>query len=160
MNQTFGSRLGYVAHELDTVIRLQLPALQGRLFNVLRFSSSVSAWEPGLQPTTPDKLQSAVTYVAGWTASGGTNTKDALQKAYSDPDVEAVYLLSDGMPNGSPSDIVAAAKTWSKNGVIPCHTIALVAGGTESSQQKAEALSFMEQLAKATKGTYRGLGGS
>ena len=121
-------------------------------------ANDVAQWEPGLQPAVPDKLSSAVTYVKGWSPGGGTSTKAALQAAYGDADVEAIYLLSDGMPNGSADDIIAAAKGWSNGGGIPCHTIAMVAGGSESTQQKNDALAFMEQLAMSTGGTYRGLG--
>jgi len=152
------TRLSYVAGELDIAITDQLPKLKGRMFNVLRYSSDVAEWKPGLQPATDDNLFSAVQYVQTWTASGGTDTKAALVAAYATDGVEAVYLLSDGMPNGSADDIITSAKAWAKNGAIPCNTIALVAGGSESAAQKNAALAFMERLANATGGTYRGLG--
>ena len=54
-----------------------------------------------------------------------------------------------------PAPVLCRAR---QNGAIPCNTIALVAGGSESAAQKNAALAFMERLANATGGTYRGLG--
>jgi succinyl-CoA synthetase alpha subunit len=97
--------------------------------------------------------------VDGWTAGGGTSTYAALSAAYADPAVEAVYLLSDGMPNDqSAATILAHAITWSKGKTVPLHTVALVEGGSESSAQKSDAMKFMKDLADGTGGVYRGFG--
>jgi len=153
------NRLQYAQQQLNAVIEQQLPQMSGRLFNLFQYSASVNPWQPGLQPATSDKLSAAVKYVQGWVANGGTSTYAALKAAYADPDVEAVYLLSDGMPNDQPADtILQAAVAWSKGKTIPCHTVALVEGGSESSSDKQSAMAFMQALADGTGGVYRGFG--
>eukprot|EP00729_Bicosta_minor_P006664 gene6664-8522_t len=133
--------------------------MAGRMFNLFQYSASVNTWQPGLQPATAANLASAVSYVNGWRADGGTSTYAALKAAYSDPDVEAVYLLSDGMPNDeTAATILGAVVAWSKSKTIPCHTVALVEGGSESSSQKEDAMQFMASLADGSGGVYRGFG--
>jgi len=153
------NRLQYAQQQLNAVIEQQLPQMSGRMFNLFQYSATVNPWQPGLQPATNDKLTAAVKYVQGWSANGGTSTYAALKAAYADPDVEAVYLLSDGMPNDQPADtILQAAIAWSKGKTIPCHTVALVEGGTESNSDKQDAMAFMKSLADGTGGVYRGFG--
>jgi hypothetical protein len=97
--------------------------------------------------------------VDGWTAGGGTSTYIALDNAYRDPAVEAVYLLSDGMPNDqTAAPILAQAIIWSKGKTVPLHTVALVEGGSETIAQKKDAMKFMKDLADGTGGVYRGFG--
>jgi len=159
LNGATTNRLEYAQLQLLGVINEQLPQLTGRMFNLFQYSASVSTWQPGLQPATATNLASAVKYVDAWHAGGGTSTYAALKTAYGDPDVEAVYLLSDGMPNDeSAATILAAAISWSKGKTIPLHTVALVEGGSESPSEKEAAMTFMKQLADGTGGIYRGFG--
>lgn len=147
------NRLQYVANELNTVIQ-GLDSTQH--FDVLRFSSSVQEWQPGLVQVSSANQASAVSFVNSWTADGGTNINGALQAAYAFDDVEAVYLLSDGTPSvgiSSVTQIISNAVRWSK-GTIPCNTIAFLEG-TFSGDNKAASQSFMSQLASATGGSYR-----
>lgn len=148
------TRLQYVAKELNNVIG-QLASDQS--FNIVRFSSGSQEWQPGLKPVTSANQQLAETFVNGWSAGGGTNIYDALQKAYSYSGVEAVYLLSDGTPSvgqTNPNIIAEAAQGWSQQQTIPTHTIAFVEGYF-SGDNKAASAAFMSKLATATGGSYR-----
>jgi Mg-chelatase subunit ChlD len=147
------TRLSYVQAQLSDVILDQLPKLAGRMFDVLKFSDSVGMWAPGLLPANTSNAASATQYVASWVANGGTSTLAALGAAYKPDGVEAVYLLSDGVPSDAqPSQIIAMASTLSKNGTVPCNTILFMEGGTED---RAAAESFMKTLAEATGGVFR-----
>lgn len=144
------TRLSYVKKELDEVIRFQLRSDQ--FFNVYKFSSAVSAWAPGLQPVNTTSIDSAVRFVAGLAAGGSTNAFSALEKAFSDPDVEGIYFLSDGQPDsGQAARILNQVDTWEKgrNPKVPVHTTALAA--------PSDAQEFMRQLAKKTGGNYRAI---
>lgn len=154
-SQTY-TRLSYVSSQLSEVVREGLDSSQQ--FNVLRFSSDVAAWRPGLVSVNADNVQLAAKYINGWRASGGTGTYAALAKAYAQKGVRAIYLLSDGMPNGNTDQIIRAAKIWSKNGTIPVYTAVFVAGGGESTTTKLSAASFMKNLAQTTGGVYKSFG--
>jgi hypothetical protein len=154
------TRLSYVSQQLDTVLRYQLDTSQS--LNVLRFSSSVQAWQPGLVPVNPDNVDSAVNFIAQWTPGGGTNAYDALVTAFNDPDMEALYFLSDGTPSvgiTDPSAIIAKVQALSaaRSPPVPVHTTALIEG-TFSGDDKAASVAFMHGLAAATGGVARVVG--
>ena len=59
-------------------------------------------------------------------ASYGTSTKAALRAAYATPGVEAVYLLSDGLPTadqGPSASIISLAASLSSGGRVPTNTV-------------------------------------
>ena len=65
----------------------------------------------------------------------------------------AIYLLSDGVPNGGrnePTLILNAVKNWTVS--VPVNTVAFLAGGSEPSSTRAKAASLMVNLAKQTRG--------
>ncbi len=157
LNGATTTRLAYVSSQLEQVIAGQLSSEQS--FNLFKFSDSVSTWKPDLQPLNQENIELARNYINSWVANGGTDTYDALHTAFttSADEVAAVYLLSDGMPNGHTADqIVAAARQWSANSKrnVPVHTCAFVMGGNEGASEKAAAVKFMRDLADATWGAF------
>ena len=90
----------------------------------------------------------------------GTDIYDALQAAYAEDNVLAVYLLTDGFPNaGTSSDpmtIVKAAGAWSKGKTIPTHTV-WMGLGHDSSDNKQLSTELMIGIANATGGVSRAL---
>ena len=68
-------------------------------FNVIDFDSGARKWQENLVPATPANKQAAVEWVDGSVVDqGGTYTDQAIEKAFSDPEVDTIYLLSDGAP--------------------------------------------------------------
>jgi hypothetical protein len=67
-------------------------------FNLIRFSTEAVQWEPNLVSTSDDSCQEAVEWVTDFEASGSTCTLEALQMAFDDPEIQGIYLLTDGKP--------------------------------------------------------------
>ena len=95
----------------------------------MSYSGRVTRWSRTLVPATAANVASAIRELESWSALGGTGTYGAVQTALSIPGIQAVYLLSDGAPDGSTSAIVSAARRWSRpqaKATIPVNTIAFV----------------------------------
>jgi hypothetical protein len=137
------TRMQFVKQQLETQLQAHLDADQE--FNIISFSSSATAWAPGVQPVTNATIASASDFVNRLYPSGSTNMLGALQLVFKDPNVEGIYLLTDGSPDGPTSQIVSAVTAWS-GGKKPVFPTAFMAG-TEGD--------WMQQLADATGGTFR-----
>jgi len=135
------TRLQFVQQQLATVMNGSLTTDQK--FNIIQFSDSASAWQPGVVPVNRQNLASASTYVSNLRANGGTYVLNAIKLSINDTQVMGVYLLSDGEPNDSPSAIIAAAQKWGK----PVNTIAFKA--------EPNGVTFLSDLAKATNGIFK-----
>lgn len=85
-------------------------------FNVLAFADEVTRWRSACVEASDDERASALSFVEALVARGQTRTRDALAAALDDPQVEAIYLLSDGAPTdvpaggASPEDLRRAAR--------------------------------------------------
>ena len=67
--------------------------------------------------------------------------------AFGVPDVQAVYLLSDGEVYGGEMErLIERARVLSRNGAVHCHTTAFFA--------PASGQALMEGIARATGGSY------
>jgi len=165
-------RLSYVQKELDVVIKEQLPRMEGREFNLISYSDVSAVWAVDLQTCTPEKLFSAEKFVHEMLdarkVTAGRDLYSALQLAFAQNDVDAVYLVSAGLPTGFPTGLpyslgqasneeitLAAAKAWCREGEVPLHTVALVAGGSESTTEKAATRDFLLRLAHVCGGVFR-----
>lgn len=118
------------------------------LFNVIAFNSGVDRWlEDGIAGSTPENRNQAKDWVARLGAGGGTNIYDSMHEAFSDPEVDTIYLLSDGEPSAGthtdPGIIREHVRTWNQDRGIVINCIAI--GGS---------LSILEWLAEDSGGTY------
>lgn len=85
-------------------------ALPARVaFNVIAYSTEVAAWKPSAQRSGTASRQAACEWIRGLQVGGSTNTMAALREAFSDATVSVVVLLSDGMPDDRPRDILAVS---------------------------------------------------
>ena len=80
--------------------------------------------------------------------AGGTNIFDSLEAAFADPEVDTIYLLTDGQPSAGrltdPADILAEVRRWYRSRQVVVHCIAI---GLESK--------LLESIAAATDGVYK-----
>jgi hypothetical protein len=71
-----------------------------------------------------------------------------MEQAFADPDVDTIFLLSDGSPSSGPiTDVQELADTiqhWNRSRKVIIHTIAI---GNDSP--------FLERLAKESGGLYK-----
>jgi HEAT repeat protein len=99
-------------------------------FNIVTFSSDVKRWFEGrLAAASPKNLDEARAYVSKLLPFGGTNTYGALREAFKDPDVDTIFLMSDGEPSvGDVIDPVIIrdhVKQWNEHRDITINTIAV-----------------------------------
>ncbi len=100
------------------------------LFNVYAFSSGVEKWKEESSGTNnADSRAAAIEWVQRLGASGGTNIYDSLELAFADPDVDTIYLMSDGEPTVGavidPHRIREDVAFWNRHRKIKIHTVAV-----------------------------------
>ncbi len=98
-------------------------------FNILAFSDRVFPWSEEMRSLDGSTLELAKDYVRGLRIGGGTNLYGALRQAFDDPEVDTMFLVSDGEPStgdvvdpGSIRDIVAH---WNAQRGVRIHSIAI-----------------------------------
>lgn len=147
-----GTRMERAKRELSDAIRNLGPNTQ---FNVVVFSFEARAWLERIGQMDPKKikakggfLEQALGFIAKLKSGGGTNLYAALRLAFSDPEVDTVYLLTDGEPTVGevidPTAIRERVNLWNKNRKVVLHSIAF--GGT---------FPILEWLAQDSGGSYR-----
>jgi hypothetical protein len=139
------ARIDVARAELKGAIERLQP---GTLFNVLAFSSGVERWlRSGIGISSAPDRTAAIEWVDRLGANGGTNLYDALALAFDDPDVDTIFVMSDGEPTaGELIDghrIREDIALRNKHRRVAIHTIAV--GGN---------LEVLEWLAKDAGGTY------
>jgi HEAT repeat protein len=120
------SRLDETRRQLE----LALDAMsEAACFNLIFFSGTVVAHETRIAPADDKHKKSAVAAMKSIFAGGGTNLFDALERAFADPEIDTIYLLSDGSPTAGrlrdPDAIVAEVQTWNRARKVTIHTIAV-----------------------------------
>ncbi|WP_309894579.1 DUF4476 domain-containing protein [Archangium sp.] len=152
------TRLQFVQRELQSVLKQQLPA--DAKFNLVVFSTRVQTWKPRLVAATPQSVQEAVQYVGALQQGGGTNIHGALEKAFDDSEVDAVYFLTDGLPTDGKkkanAEILQDVAAWNARRKVVVNTIAFLMGSFNS-DNKPKSRELMLQLANATGGVYRAI---
>ncbi|MBL8861426.1 MAG: hypothetical protein JNK02_05385 [Planctomycetes bacterium] len=71
-------------------------------FNVIPYATEAFPWERALQAADPGTLRRAAADFARCQQSGRGNLWAAVEAACSDPDLDAVVVLTDGVPTGGP----------------------------------------------------------
>ncbi|MAF67427.1 MAG: hypothetical protein CMJ84_17440 [Planctomycetes bacterium] len=136
MNETMRAR---VAGESANTTRLTVAQRQlascidsldrGALFNIITFSSDVSSWlDTGIGGSTGKTREEAKEWVERLGAMGATNLYDSLRFSFEDPDVDTIFILSDGEPTAGdqtdPHVIREHVAEWNENRGIVINTIA------------------------------------
>ena len=117
------------------------------LFNVLTFHDEVVPWRERISPNDDRNLEDVRGFVADLGPGGGTNLFAALRAAFADPEVDTIFVLSDGEPTVGdvidPGRIRSEVARWNENRGVILHTIAV--GGS---------LSILEWLAEDSGGVH------
>ncbi len=127
VGKTGQPRMDVAKKELATCIDALEPQ---SLFNIIVFSSDVNHWlDGGIAQFSKSNKDEAKKYVAALGAGGATNLYDAMKQAFADPDVDTIFVLSDGEPTAGevvdPSLIRDRVKEWNRNRRIVINTIAV-----------------------------------
>jgi len=103
--------------------------VQSSRFNIITFASDVAPWADDIVSWSPDGLAEAQTFVGRLGASGGTNLYGALRFAFQDPQIDTIFLLSDGEPSAGPITDPGAIRgevaRWNANRRVRINTIAI-----------------------------------
>lgn len=126
---------------------------QNTQFSIIVFNSAVGVWHRDLVPATDRAKQAAARFVLAQEAQGSTASYDALETALR-YDAEAIYFLTDGVPNGgkidAPQAIVAAITRVNRARRLSIYSIGIGVG-----QRGALFDTFLDTLAKENWGEYR-----
>jgi len=123
-NEWDETRLEVVKQEVEGALKRYA---DGKAFNIVFFGSKVHPWKEHLVEMTPESREAAVKFVKDRGLAGATALYDALKHAFDDPDMEAVYLLSDGAPSGGTindqAEIRGFVAEWNEERKVPIHCI-------------------------------------
>ncbi len=100
---TWGTKVGERTRKeiLDGKLRAALEALpEGTRFNVMPYTNEPIPWEKALVPSTKANVKRAIEWFERCHQSGRGNFYDAAMLALSDPEVDAIVALTDGVPTG------------------------------------------------------------
>lgn len=96
--------------------------------NLIFFDNRIEPWEAKLVPLKTN-LARALEKVKSLQPRGGTNIYDTLEKAFEDPSVDTIFLLSDGAPGSgkfvATEDILREVKRMNRARQIVIHTVSL-----------------------------------
>jgi uncharacterized protein with von Willebrand factor type A (vWA) domain len=114
-----------VDETLQVVKRLR----KGARINVILFDSNARPWKRRLVKVTRRSIADLIRFLEAQRPSGGTNIYDPLETAVLTRGVEAVYLLSDGMPGSGKfvrdEDILREIGRINKKRRVEIHCVAL-----------------------------------
>ncbi|XP_078583150.1 uncharacterized protein LOC144865931 isoform X3 [Branchiostoma floridae x Branchiostoma japonicum] len=133
-------------HLTEALLKIAYTA-PDKTFNIVEFSTEVDQWADRMVKCTPHTVTRAAGWIRTLTPKTGTNTLDALLTALGDPGCTAVYLVTDGLPDQAPHDILQHVAYSSRGRPIHCifltHTFA-----------DAAAHDFLQDLAVQTRGSF------
>lgn len=116
-------------------------------FSVICFSSNASCWRSELVEANNQNCTQVTEWFHSQQCRGTTATLEALQQALSFDGVEGVYLLSDGKPDCSKSNVLRRIANFNMEKKVKIHTIAYQCNDSDES-------AFLKLLAAQTKGRY------
>ena len=97
--------------------------------NVVMFHNGVTLWKDKLQALKKKTRKTLDRFLAGQNPGGGTNLYDGLARALTMPDVDTVFLLSDGVPSAgrylTTSAILQAVQRVNKTRRIAIHCVSI-----------------------------------
>lgn len=96
-SQSMQLSLDFVKQKLVSLLQEQLRSKQR--FNLIAYNSKLTPWRDRMVEVDEYNMTSAFDWISQLTANGTTNTLAALRYALSDPNTEAIYLLTDGRPD-------------------------------------------------------------
>ncbi len=135
-----------VAKEQLTNVVTALP--KTHKVNLILFESNVTAVWKEVKSLTKGNRRTLLEDIETVQHKGGTNLFDGVEFAYDDPEIDTIYLLTDGQPSGGrfvePSEIVEEVRLMNRTRQIVIHCISI---GQRST--------LLQDLATLTGGTYK-----
>ncbi|XP_075035807.1 von Willebrand factor A domain-containing protein 3A isoform X2 [Mixophyes fleayi] len=114
-------------------------------FNMISFAENIEPWQECLVEATDEACQDAVEWLSRLQPRGNTCIFHALEKAFAYPDVQGLYLLTDGKPDTSYNLLLAEHLLKSHN--VKVHTISFNTSERTGNE-------FLKMLASLSGGRY------
>ncbi|MBL8756534.1 MAG: VWA domain-containing protein [Planctomycetes bacterium] len=132
----------------DQLVRVVEKLPDTHLVNLIAYETGVQPLWDELQKLEPENRDKLLATARALPLGAGTNIFDALERAFADPKVDTIYLLTDGQPSAgrvrAPDEIVEEVRRWNRTRQIVVHCIGL---GIDSD--------LLRQIAKETGGSYK-----
>jgi Ca-activated chloride channel family protein len=145
-----GGRLEAAKRELISAINGLGDRVQ---FGLVVFNTKVGAWQKQLAPADARSKQAAAGFINRLPAQGTTASYDALELAFQF-DAEAIYFLTDGVPNGGkvdgPEEIINLISRGNSTRRESIYTIGIGVGPEGSPFEW-----FLKTLAERNYGAFR-----
>tara|TARA_R110002126_G_scaffold33398_2_gene104705 strand:+ start:6026 stop:7915 length:1890 start_codon:yes stop_codon:yes gene_type:complete len=113
----------------DQLSRVLAKLPEGILYEMVFFGSGVEVEGDGLRKMAKRARAESIRYVRGRQAMGATAIYDGLKRAFEDPDVDTIYLMSDGAPTmgeiNDEAEIRAEVARWNAARHIRIHCISV-----------------------------------
>ncbi|MCX7703453.1 MAG: HEAT repeat domain-containing protein [Planctomycetota bacterium] len=123
-------------------------------FNIITFHTEFSLLQPKLIKASDEAKKASLNFVSKLSPQMDTNIYDALEAALSDPEVDTVYLLSDGLPNTgkihTPEGILRKIREVNATRRVVINTIAF---------GKDAGIDFLKKLAAENRGKFIDMSG-
>jgi hypothetical protein len=146
-----GTKLDIAKGELWRCLEKLTPKVK---FNIVTFHTEYSAWQGKLVKATDEVKKSAVNFISKLSPQMDTNIYDPLEFALNDPEVDTVYLLSDGLPNTgkvpTPEAILRKVREVNATRKVVINTIAF---------GKDAGIDFLKKLAAENGGKFTDMTG-
>ncbi|MBN3303769.1 VWA3B protein, partial [Amia calva] len=139
------SHLEAVKHHLTETLLAKARA-RDSLFNIVEFSYKVTKWCDRMVTCYMDTVYGALGWVRSLCCKPGRDLLGALQAAFDDPACQAVYLVTNGLPQSNPEEVLHAVSSVSQQ--RPVHVFCLADKWTGSEGQD-----FLRALAQCTRGS-------
>ncbi|XP_060072510.1 uncharacterized protein LOC132552362 [Ylistrum balloti] len=134
-------------HLVETLLK-HAQKSQPTSFNIIEFNSEVTQWADKMVKCSAETVEVAAEWVKRLSAKTGTNTMDALLTALEDHGCEAVYLVTDGLPDQHPVDILDQVTNAVRG--RPIHCIYLCS----EDAMDTSAIEFLEDLSVESYGSF------
>ena len=135
-----------VAKEQLTKVVTALP--KTHKVNLVLFESSITSVWKEVKKLSSGNRRELIEDIEAVKHTGGTNLYDGLEFAFDDPEVDTIYLLTDGQPSGGrftdAADIVEQVRLMNRSRQIVIHCISI---GQRST--------LLQDLAALTGGAYK-----
>ncbi|CAK8673496.1 unnamed protein product [Clavelina lepadiformis] len=115
-------------------------------FNLIAFSNEWKQWQENVTEANETTCHDAVQWTASLAAHGGSATLEALEVAFGDPEVEAIYLVTDGKPDTSVQLTLEKVEEMNVK-KVPIHCISFNCDDNGAND-------FLKKLSKLTKGRF------
>ncbi|XP_039196592.1 von Willebrand factor A domain-containing protein 3B isoform X3 [Crotalus tigris] len=142
VSQSMVYKLPVVKEKIYQLIREQFQ--NKTRFNFVKFDAEAIAWKDKLAEVNEENIEDAILWIKQLQVGTTTNILKALQIAFADCDIQAIYLLTDGRPDQHPNRILDELKLRQN---IPVHTISFNCDDTGANQ-------FLHELASSTGGRF------